>query len=93
MITLPPQITDTFVPLNAGLMISLMNKYILNNHKLNSCCKSAESEDADSESDSNETTKTELCDTLSKASSATTATLPSAHPTHTPHHIYYYTHH
>ena len=66
---------------------------ILSNPKLDACCTTVEPEELDSESDSNDTTKTDLSDTLSKASGTTTATLPIAHPIHTAHHIYYYTHH
>ena len=92
MIDLPPQITESFVPITAGLIISLINKYILNNPRFDACRKAVEPEDVDSESDSNDSTKTELSDTLSKSSGTTTATLPISHPIHTTHHVYYYTH-
>ena len=92
MITIPPQIIESFVPITAGLIISLINKYILNNPRLDTCCKTVEPEDVDSESDSHDSTKTELSDTFSRASGTTTATLPISHPIHTTHHVYYYTH-
>ena len=91
MIDLPPQITEPFVPIAAGLIIILGNKYILNNPRLDTCCKTVEPEDANSESDSNDSAKTELSDTLSKSSGATPETLPISHPVHTTHHVYYYT--
>ena len=83
---IPSQITDSTGPLTAGLIISLINKYILNNPKLDTCCKSVEPEKVDSESESDETTKTEMSASLSRTSAITTATLPS-HPIHM-HHYY-----
>ena len=88
---IPQQVTDSFVPICAGLFISLVNKYIQSNPKLDACCTTVEPEELDSDSD--DTTKTELSDTLSKASGTTAATLPIPHPIHTAHHIYYHTHH
>ena len=88
---IPAQITDSIVPICAGLFDSLVNKYILSNPRLDTCCTTVQPEEADSESDSNETIKTELSDTLSKTSATTTATLPLAHPVHA-HHIYYVHH-
>ncbi len=87
------QVTDSFVSLCAGLFVSLVNKYILSNSKLDACCTTVEPEELDSDNDSNETTKTEMSDTLSKASATTTATLPIPHPVHAAHHIYFYAHH
>ena len=88
---IPTQLTDSIVPICAGLFVSLVNKYILSNPRLDTCCTTVQPEEADSESDSNETIKTELSDTLSKTSATTTATLPLAHPVHA-HHIYYVHH-
>ena len=88
---IPTQLTDSIVPICAGLFVSLVNKYILSNPRLDTCCTTVRPEEADSESDSNESAKTELSDTLSKTSATTTATLPLAHPIHA-HHIYYVHH-
>ena len=83
---IPQQITDSIGPLTAGLIISLINKYILNNPKFDTCCNPAEPEEVDSESESNDTTKTEMSDSLSRSSALTATTLPS-HPIHM-HHYY-----
>ena len=89
---IPTQLTDSVVPICAGLFVSLVNKYILSNPRLDTCCcTTVQPEEADSESDSHESTKTELSDTLSKTSATTTATLPLAHPVHA-HHIHYVHH-
>jgi len=88
MIDLPPQVFESFVPISAGIIVSLINKYIING----ACCEAAPPEVIDSESDSDDTTKTELTDSVSRTSAITTASLP-VHPIHTmPHHVYYYTH-
>ncbi len=88
---IPSQLTDSIVPICAGLFVSLVNKYILSNPKLDTCCTTVQPEEPDSESDSHESTKTELSDTLSKTSATTTASLPLAHPIHA-HHMYYVHH-
>ena len=88
---IPQQLTDSIVLICAGLFVSLVNKYILSNPKLDTCCTTVQPEEPDSESDSNETIKTEVSDTLSKTSATTTATIPLAHPIHA-HHIYYVHH-
>ena len=67
--------------------MSLINKYIINGV----CCEPAAPEEVDTESESNDTTKTELTDSASRTSAITTASLPT-HPIHTPHHVYYYVH-
>ena len=88
MIVLPPQITESFVPITAGIIVSLINKYIING----ACCEPAPPEEVDSESESADTTKRETTDSVSRTSAITTASLPE-HPIHTiPHHAYYYTH-
>ena len=88
MIDLPPQIFESFVPISAGIIVSLINKYIINV----ACCEPAPPEEIESESDSDGTTKTELTDSVSRTSAITTASLP-VHPIHTiPHHVYYYAH-
>ena len=84
MITLPIQITESLVPITAGIIFSLINKYIING----TCCESAEPEEVDTESESDDT---KMTDSVSRTSAITTASLP-AHPIHTPHHVYYYTH-
>ena len=91
---IPQQITDSFVPICAGLFVSLVNKYALSNPRLDACCTTDVSEEleSDSEDGSHDSIKTELSDTLSKTSAMTTATLPLAHPLHPTHH-YYYIHH
>ncbi len=81
--------TESFVPITVGLILSLINEYILNNPKFDTCCKPSEPVKLDSEIDSNDITKTELSDTLSRASGTTTATLLILHLIHTTHHIYY----
>ena len=88
MIDLPPQVFESFVPISAGIIVSLINKYIING----ACCEPAPPEVIDSEDDSDDTTKTELTDSVSRTSAITTASLP-VHPIHVvPHHVYYYTH-
>ena len=80
MIDLPPQIFESFVPISAGIIVSLINKYIING----ACCEPAPPEEIDSENDSDDTTKTELTDSASRT---------PVHPIHAvPHHVYYYTH-
>ena len=88
---IPLQLTDSIVPICAGLFVSLVNKYILSHPRLDTCCTTVQPEETDDESDSHESTKTELSDALSKTSATTTATLPLAHPIHA-HHIYYVHH-
>ncbi len=68
MIELPPQIFESFVPITAGIIVSLINKYIING----ACCEPAPPEEIDSESDSDDTTKTELTDSVSRTSAITT---------------------
>ena len=88
MIDLPPQIFESFVPTTAGIVVSILTEYIING----ACCEPAQPEEVDSESESDDTTKTELTDSASRTSAITTASL-LVHPIHTvPHHVYYYTH-
>ena len=84
MITIPSQITESFVPITAGIIFSLINKYFINS----ACCEAYSPQEVDTESDSDETN---LTDSVSRTSAITTASLPT-HPIHTPHHVYYYTH-
>ena len=83
MITLPSQITESFVPITAGIIVSLINKYFVNS----ACCEAYSPQEVDTESDSDDTKQT---DSVSRTSAITTASLPT-HPIHTPHHVYYYT--
>ena len=84
MITLPSQITESFVPITAGIIFSLINKYFINS----ACCEAYTAQDVDTESDSDDT---KMTDSVSRTSAITTASLPT-HPIHTPHHVYYYNH-
>ncbi len=85
---IPSQITESFVPITAGIVVSLMNKDIINGI----CCEPVAPEEVDTDSESGDTSKTELTDSISRTSAITTASLPS-HLIHTtPHHVYYYTH-
>jgi hypothetical protein len=84
MITLPSQITESFVPITAGIIVSLINKYIINSP----CCEAYVPQPVDSDSESDET---KMTDSVSRTSAITTASLPT-NPVHTPHHVYYYTH-
>ena len=81
MIEIPSQITESFVPITAGIIVSLINKYIINS----ACCEAYTPQEVDSESDSDDTKQT---DSVSRTSAITTASLPT-HPIHTPHHVYY----
>ena len=82
---IPQQVTDSFVPIAAGLIVSLFNKYILNSPRLDGCCQ-VETEEVDSESDKSGVT--EMSDALSRASAITTSTLTPPHPIHY-HHIHH----
>ena len=84
MITLPSQITESFVPITAGIIVSLINKYFINS----ACCEAYAPQAVDTESDSDDN---KMTDSVSRTSAITTASL-DAHPVHTPHHVYYYTH-
>ena len=84
MITLPSQITESFVPITAGIIVSLINKYFINS----ACCEAYSPQEVDTESDSDDT---KMTDSVSRTSAITSASLPT-HPVHTPHHVYYYTH-
>ena len=81
MITLPSQITESFVPITAGIIVSLINKYFINS----ACCEAYSPQEVDTESDSDDT---KMTDSVSRTSAITTASLPT-NPVHTPHHIYY----
>ena len=84
MIDLPPQIVESFVPITAGIIVSLINKYIING----ACCVPAPPVEIESESESDDT---KMTDSVSRTSAITTASLPT-HPNNIPHHVYYYTH-
>ena len=84
MITLPSQITKSFVPIAAEIVVSLINKYIINSP----CYEAYIPQEVDTESESEEA---DLTDSVSRTSAITTASLP-AHPVHTPQHVYYIHH-
>ena len=83
MIILPSQVTESFAPITAGIIVSLINKYIINS----TSCESYKTQEVDSESDCDATTKTQLSDSLSRTSSMAAMTLPT-HPIHV-----HYVHH
>ena len=83
---IPSQVTDSFVPIAAGLIVSLFNKYVLSNPRFDACCQAATEEEADNESDV--TNKTDESEALSRASVITTSTLPPPHPVHYHHHVH-----
>ena len=64
MITLPSQITESFVPITAGIIVSLINKYIINS----ACCETYTPQEVDTESESDET---DLTDSVSRTSANT----------------------
>ncbi len=76
------------MPICAGFFVSLVGKYMLSKPKLDSCCKTVEPEEDDSDGDSDDMAKTVWSDNLSKASGSTTAPLPIPHPIHTHHYQY-----
>ena len=80
MITLPSQITESFVPITAGIIVSLINKYFINS----ACCEAYTPQEVDSDSESDET---KMTDSVSRTSAITSASLPS-HPIHASHHFY-----
>jgi len=54
---IPQQVGDSLVPIRAGLLVSLVNEYILSNPKFDACCTTAEPEEPYTASDSNEYSK------------------------------------
>ncbi len=88
---IPQQVIDSFVPIRAGLFASLVHTCILSNPKLGARCTTVEPEEFGTDSD--DTTKTEVPDTLCKTSGTTTAAIHIPHPIHTAYRIYYYTQH
>ena len=82
---MPSQITESFVPIAAGILVSLINKHMLNNPSIGHCCQhETEEEDVESETSN----QTDMSDALSGASANTTSTLTPPHPMH-----YHHTHH
>ena len=75
---IPSQITDSFVPIAAGIVVSLVSKYILNKPRIDACCRPATEEEPDCEGE--DTSKTEMSDAFSRASAITTSTLTPPHP-------------
>ena len=76
--------TEYVVPVVAGIVVSLISKYILNNRALETCCEpeTEEAEHANSVSDNSD-----VSDALSRASALTSSTLTPPHPVH-----YHHTH-
>ena len=70
--------TEFVVPVVAGIVVSLINKYILNNQALETCCV-AEAEEV--EHASNVSDKSDMSEAGSRAS-ALTPTLTPPHPIH-----------
>ncbi len=70
------------------LVCWLVSNYTLNNPKLEPCCKTVEPDEADDDSDSDDTVETVWSDNLNKVSGNTTATLPIPHPFRTHHYDY-----
>ena len=77
--------TEYLVPVAAGIFVSLLNKYILNNPSIETRCQ-PETEEVDVESDISN--KTDMTDSMSRVSGITTSTLTPPHPTHY-HHGHY----
>ena len=83
---IPSQITDSFVPIAAGIVVSLVNKYILSNPSIDAYCRTATEEEPDCESE--DTSTSEMSDALSRASAITTSTWTPPHPIHYHHNHY-----
>ena len=71
--------TEYVVPVVAGIVVSLINKYTLNNRALETCC---EPETEEAERASNVSDKSDTSDALSRASALTSSTLTPPHPVH-----------
>ncbi len=83
---LPQQILHSFLPITSGIIVSLINKYIISSPKFDTCCK-PEPEEVDSESDETiDSTTKEMSNSLGRTSAITATTSPS-HPIHM-HHFY-----
>jgi len=76
--------TEFVVPVVAGIVVSLINKYLLNNHAVETCC-APETEEA--EHASNASDKSDMSEALSRASALTSSTLTPPRPVH-----YHHTH-
>ena len=75
--------TEYVVPVVAGIVVSLINKYLLNNHAVETCC-APETEEA--ERASNVSDRSDVSEACSRASALT----PTLTPPHTMH--YHHTH-
>ena len=71
------------VPVVAGVAVSLINKYILNNRALETRC---EPEAEEAEHASNASDRSEISDAMRRASVLTSSTLTPPHPIHYNHH-------
>ena len=76
--------TEYVVPVVAGIVVSLINKYILNNRALETRC---EPETEEAEHASNVSDNSDASDALGRASALTRSTLTPPHPVH-----YHHTH-
>ena len=65
------------VPVVAGIVVGLIDKYILNNRALETCC---EPETEEAERASNVSDSSDVSDALSRASALTSSTLTPPHP-------------
>ena len=71
--------TEYVVPVVAGIVVSLINKYILNNRALETCC---EPETEEAEHASNVSHRSDMSEALSRAAALTCSTLAPPHPVH-----------
>ena len=71
--------TEYVVPVVAGIVVSLINKYLLNNQAVETCC-APETEEA--EHASNVSDRSDVSEALSRASAITGSTLTPPHPIH-----------
>ena len=78
---IPSQIMESLVPITAGIIVSLINKYIINGERFNTCCSPASPEEIESESESGDEAETEMTNSVSRTSAVTASSLPN-HPIH-----------
>ena len=76
--------TEYVVPVVAGIVVSLINKYILNDRALETCCEPETEEVVHA---SNVSDNSDMSDALSRASALTSSTLMPPRPVH-----YHHTH-
>ena len=71
--------TEYAVPAVAGIVVNLINKYILSNRALETCC---EPETEEAEHARNVSEMSDTSEALSRASAITSSTLTPPHPVH-----------